>query len=379
MRLEFLSGGAANGIVARVAKAAGIEVAGSFGPVGAMRDKLLAGTKCDLVILTHAQVAELTAMGRIHALAVTDLGTVQTSVAVRSDAPTLDVSTPSALRAALLAADAIHFPDPQKATAGIHFAKVMDALGIASQVASKLHTHPGGLPAMAAVAASPGRPIGITQATEIVVTNGVRLVAPLPAPHGLATVYTAAVSAASGQASAAREFLSRLTGRESAPWRAEMGFEGAIVRRATRGDETAIRELVFAILEKEFEIRPEPEATDLDLFDLDANYFERGGMFDVAVDPAGAIVGCCGTYATNDSASELRKMYVRRDQRGQGLGQRLLERAVAFSRNRGFSRVELETASVLKEAMAMYEKFGFVRQSHAPHTKRCDRAYAFDL
>jgi len=376
-RLSFLSGGAANGIVSRVAKAADVEVAGSFGPVGAMRDKFLAGEACDLVILTHAQVAELTAQGRVDLHAVADLGTVQTSVAVRTDAPPVDVSTPEALRSALLAADAIHFPDPQKATAGIHFAKVLETLGIAGDVASRLHTHPGGLPAMAAVAASPGRPIGVTQATEIVVTPGVRLVASLPAPHGLATVYTAAVNAAAPNAPAARAFLAGLA--DSAALRSEMAFEGAIVRRARRADEPAIRELVFSILEFEYALRPDPANTDLDLFNLDAHYFERGGMFDVVADPSGRITGCCGSYATSGDAIELRKMYVHRDLRGQGVGKRLLERAIAFARGRGSKRIELETASVLKEAIAMYERAGFVRQAQAPHVSRCDRAYAMTL
>jgi molybdate transport system substrate-binding protein len=379
MRLTFLSGGAANGIVARVAKDAGIEVGGTFGPVGAMRDKLLAGEACDLVILTHAQIAGLTASGHVDPAAVSDLGTVQTSVAVRTDSPPVDVSTPEGLRAALLAADAIHFPDPLKATAGIHFAQVMDALGISAAVASKLHTHPGGLPAMAAVAASPGNPIGVTQATEIAVTAGVRLVAPLPAPHGLATVYTAAVSAKPQDRNAARGFLTRLSSREAAALRAQMGFEGALVRRATRADEGAIRELVFAILAKEYAIQPEPDGTDLDLFDLDAHYFTRGGMFDVAIDPSGALVGCCGTYATDAQSCELRKMYVRRDARGQGLAKRLLERAIAFARARKCERLELETASVLKEAIAMYEKAGFTRQVVAPHVQRCDRVYSLAL
>ena len=72
-------------------------------------------------------------------------------------------------------------------------------------------------------------------------------------------------------------------------------------------------------------------------------------------------------------------MYVRRDQRGQGLGQRLLDRALAYARGRGVERVELETASVLKEAMAMYEKAGFVRQEAAPHVSRCDRVYAMKV
>lgn len=378
MRLEFLSGGAAHGVVSRVAREAGIDVGGSFGPVGAMRDKVLAGEKCDVIILTHAQVCELTALGNADADSIADLGTVRTSIAVRSGDAKPDVSTPEGLRAALLAAGEIHFPDPQKATAGIHFAKVVDALGIRAQVAPKFRTHPGGLPAMAAVAASKGNAIGCTQATEIVATAGVDLVAPLPEPHGLATVYTAAVNAAAWDPRNAHAFVERLTGRESAAIRAQSGIEGVAIRRATRADEDAIRELVFGIL-GDYAIKPDPAGTDLDLFDLDANYFARGGMFDAAIDESGTLVACCGSFAASEQAIELRKMYVRRDQRGRGLGQRLLDRALAYARGRGVERIELETASVLKEAMAMYEKAGFVRREQAPHVSRCDRVYSMKV
>ncbi len=379
VRLELIGGGAAHGIVERVAREAGIEARGSFGPVGAMRERFLAGEPCDVIVLTHAQVAELTSQGGTDADTIADLGGVRTSLAVRSGMPKPDLATPEALRSALLAADAIHCPDPSKATAGIHFAKVIDSLGIRGEVEAKLRTHAGGLPAMAAVAAASGNPIGCTQTTEIIATAGVALVAPLPAPHGLTTVYTAAVNAAARDPKLARDFVQRLTGRSAAPSRAALGFEGVGVRRATRADEAAIRELVFSILEKEYAIRPDPGGIDADLFDLEAHCFARGGMFDVAIDAAGDLVGSCGTYVADARRAEIRKMYVRRDQRGQKLGQRLLERSLAFARGRGFERVELETASVLKEAMAMYEKAGFVRQAQAPHVARCDRAYALDL
>ena len=58
------------------------------------------------------------------------IGTVETAVAVRDGDALPAVGDADALRAALLAADEIHFPDPEQATAGIHFAKVMRDLGI---------------------------------------------------------------------------------------------------------------------------------------------------------------------------------------------------------------------------------------------------------
>lgn len=52
MRLAFLSAGAAQGVVSALAAEIGCEISGSFGAVGAIREKVLAGEPADLVILT---------------------------------------------------------------------------------------------------------------------------------------------------------------------------------------------------------------------------------------------------------------------------------------------------------------------------------------
>jgi molybdate transport system substrate-binding protein len=63
------------------------------------------------------------------------------------------------LRAALLAADAIYMPDPQLATAGIHFKKVMQQLGIEDTVAARVRPHPNGNAAIAATPPKTGQRI----------------------------------------------------------------------------------------------------------------------------------------------------------------------------------------------------------------------------
>lgn len=375
--IPVLSAGAAQGLAGAIAAREGIALSGTFGAVGGILEKFLAGEACELVILTHAQIAQLTARNRVGLGFCSDLGTVRTSVAVRAGDAKPDVATPAALREALLAADAIFFPDPQKATAGIHFAKVIAALGIAAEVAARLRPHPNGMTAMRALAEAGGRPIGCTQTTEIVATPGVALVAPLPREHELATVYTVALKAGA-ENGAARDFAQRLAGRESAAARAAAGFEGAAIRRAVAADAAAARELVFGVL-AEYGLAPEPAGTDADLMDLEAGFLAGGGLFDVAVAPDGRIAGCCGMKDLGGGRVELRKMYVRRDARGQGLGRRLLDRALAWGRARGYPSVELETASVLKEAIALYEKAGFVPRPGKPETRRCDRAYVLAL
>ena len=224
MRLRFLSAGAAQGLVASVARQSGIDVEGTFGAVGAMLEKFDADEVCDIVILTRRQIEALAARKRIDSATIADLGPVPTGIAVRASDPAPDVSSGERLRAALLAADGIYFPDPAKATAGIHFAKVMDSLGIRAQVEGRLRIHPNGATAMRALSEAPGRPIGCTQATEIVATPGVKLVAPLPAGFDLNTVYTAAASAAASDPKAAANFIARLAGEGARALRTAAGF-----------------------------------------------------------------------------------------------------------------------------------------------------------
>lgn len=224
MQLTILGAGAAQGLVTLLAAEAGIGVAGTFSAVGAIRDKVVAGEACDIVILTQAQIAELAAMGRVVADTSADLGTVHTAIAVKNGTPLPAISNQGALRTTLLAADALYFPDPHKATAGIHFAKVIDALGIREQVAARLKIFPNGTTTMRAMALAAGNPVGCTQATEILATPGITLVGKLPESLQLATVYTAALSAAAGNPEAARAFIARLSGESSLALRARSGF-----------------------------------------------------------------------------------------------------------------------------------------------------------
>jgi molybdate transport system substrate-binding protein len=229
MRLEILSGGAAQGLVAALGpqfKAeTGCDIGGSFGAVGAMRDRLLAGAAADVLILTSALIAELAGSGHVVADSAADIGVVRTAIAVRSSDANPAVGDADSLRAALLAADAVYFPDPKLATAGIHFAKVLDRLGIGDGVADRLRPYPNGATAMREMAAAQGHPIGCTQVTEILNTPGVRLVAPLPKEFELATTYTAAVPARAASPGEARRLVALLSGAATRPLRERAGFE----------------------------------------------------------------------------------------------------------------------------------------------------------
>lgn len=222
--LTLLSAGAAQALVRTVARAAAIEVAGSFGAVGAMLEKFDAGVACDVLILTRKQLDALEGAGRVVAGSVANVGRVATAIGVLAGHNAPDVSDEAGLRRALLAADAIYFPDPTRATAGIHFMKVLETLGVRSALEARLRTFPNGATAMREMAAATGHPLGCTQASEILATPGLQLVAALPRGFDLETTYSAAVNTGAADPKGAAAFIARLTGPASRSERAAAGF-----------------------------------------------------------------------------------------------------------------------------------------------------------
>lgn len=231
MQVSVLSGGAAEGLLEALREefqaATGYAIAGSFGAVGAMRERLLAGAPADVLILTSAMIYDLARQGLLDAATIKDIGLVRTALAAPSGDPAPKVDTPQALGRALNGATSLYFPDPQRATAGIHFAKVLSELGIGGPaLAAKAQIHANGTAAMRALAqAGGGRALGCTQATEILSTPGVEMIGPLPAPFELATVYTIALSARAPAPGPARALASLLTAAGKHSLRARLGFE----------------------------------------------------------------------------------------------------------------------------------------------------------
>jgi len=232
--LNILSGGAAQGLVASLApkfKAlTGFDIEGEFGAVGAMTDKLRKGTPVDIVILTAAIVAALAEEKLVERASITDIGLVETAVAVRAGDPLVAVNDATGLRNALLAADAIFVPDTKASTAGIHVAKVLRQLGIADAVAARLRIFPNGATAMRHLATSDAvRPIGCTQSTEIISTKGVMLSGSLPPGCELSTMYTAAIATRAAGPEHARDLIDLLSGAEQRELRTRAGFLDAAV------------------------------------------------------------------------------------------------------------------------------------------------------
>lgn len=150
------------------------------------------------------------------------------------------------------------------------------------------------------------------------------------------------------------------------------------IRRGRRGDAEPLSRLLRDTL-VEYGLPPDPTGTDADVLDVERNYHAHGGEFEVLVDPDGEILGCYGLFPLARGELELRKMYLRPQVRGQGWGRAMLHRAIKRAIALDYEVLRLETASVLREAVGLYEAFGFVVDEEAPDVDRCDAVYRLRL
>lgn len=230
--LHVVSAGAAKALVQALQPAFerehDVTFTARFGAVGAMKEALTQGTPCDVLILTQSMLENLARDGVVVGESVRALGRVYTGVAVPSGSAHPPLDDARALADALSRASLVFFPDPQRATAGIHFAKVIDALGLSTALASRLRPYPNGAEAMHAMAQSGGpHAIGCTQVTEILYTPGVELAGKLPSEFELSTVYAVALCARAAHDNRARALVEALGGQSSREERRRGGFDAA--------------------------------------------------------------------------------------------------------------------------------------------------------
>jgi putative acetyltransferase len=74
----------------------------------------------------------------------------------------------------------------------------------------------------------------------------------------------------------------------------------------------------------------------------------------------GQLAGCIALHKLEDSICEMKRLYLRPQFRGKGLGRGLADHIIAEARHIGYQRMRLDTVEpVMKEAVAMYRRIGF--------------------
>jgi molybdate transport system substrate-binding protein len=192
-------------------RATGHKLLITYGPAGAIRNRIAANEVADVAIVPTPILDQLTSLAAVLPGSRVDVAKVGIGLAVRSGAPRPDISSPEALKTTLLAARSISHGDlVSGGVSGPHFMKVLERLGIAAQVDSRRMVATG--LAVAKRVADGESEIAINQISELVGVDGVELVGPLPDELQNTTSFSAGVLANGKEPEAARALLEFLVG-----------------------------------------------------------------------------------------------------------------------------------------------------------------------
>ena len=211
--LKVISAGAVRSVIGAIIDDYERETGHTFkftiGSTGRLREVIASGEAADLIIASAPLMGEIEQTGKIAPGSRTDLGRVGMGVVIRDGAAAPDVSTPEALRQALIAAKSIAYTDPKLGgTSYLHLMKIADAFGIAELVTARACMRPA-----ATMRSRRSRPdeaeLAVVLVSEIH-AKGAKLVGLLPAALQLWTVYSAAVPTSSTEPAHARAFVAAL-------------------------------------------------------------------------------------------------------------------------------------------------------------------------
>ena len=196
----------------------------TYGPPGQIKASLRRGDRTDVIVLGAPGLEDIRKEGLIAADSWVDIATNRIGVAVRSGAPKPDIGSVEAVRRTLLEAKSIVYTDPAVGgRSGMHFAIVIERLGIADQVKAKSILNDGSL--SAELVARGEAEIAIQFISEIVVVRGVDLIGPLPEELQEITVVAAAIAKSAEHPDAARALIDFLISPSAAPVIKAKGME----------------------------------------------------------------------------------------------------------------------------------------------------------
>jgi molybdate transport system substrate-binding protein len=214
--LKVLSAGAVKRGVSKIAqefeRATGTRVTVEFTTAPEMRKRVAAGESADVFVVPPAVMDEFQKQGKIVPDSRGFVGRSRMGVVVPASVPVPDLSGTAAFKKALQGASAVVY---NQASSGLYSAKLMEKLGLAAELGSRIVVVDTGAAIMEYVAAHPPAAVGLAQISEVMVMIdkgcAVKLAAPLPDEIQNITSYDVAACTLSKLSGAARDLAGRLT------------------------------------------------------------------------------------------------------------------------------------------------------------------------
>lgn len=115
------------------------------------------------------------------------------------------------------------------------------------------------------------------------------------------------------------------------------------------------------------------EEEDREILNHVEDYLEKGGMIYFAIED-GKVLATCMVYPTGDDVWEICKLAAAGQCTGRGAGSRVFKSCMDYAVSRGARKLTLISNHILKQALHIYEKFGFqrVELSRGNEYKRAD-------
>jgi len=187
--------------------ATGHRVVVSYDLPAVLKTRVLEGAQADVLILPSGMIDDLAKQGKIVGESKKDVARSRIGIAMKADAVKPDISTPEALKAAVLSTKSIGYA--REAPSGVAFDRVLERHGIGEEVRRK--SKDTGSKALEMLAAGE-IDLAVAQIPVIVAASGVDLVGPLPAELQTTTVFSVGLATAAQNRAAAGALIEFLAG-----------------------------------------------------------------------------------------------------------------------------------------------------------------------
>jgi molybdate transport system substrate-binding protein len=199
-------------------RANGHKLVMTFDGFTAIVKRVQAGETADVIVIPQQGIAGFVKSGMAAASNVTVIARGNIGVAVRKGAPRPNISSSETFKRALLAARSIAFPNPELGgPTGLHFATMLDRLGIANEMKPKtVFPKSAGGAEVGGLVATGHAEIGVHQIQELMPVAGIDIVGPLPRDLQNTTIFSAAIMAGAKDVKASKALIDFLSTPEAA-------------------------------------------------------------------------------------------------------------------------------------------------------------------